>query len=55
MLVVTNCAKNDASTIEKSLVENGGRGGKGAVTTHMHRADHTPLTHDTRNAGFPSS
>ena len=33
MLVVTNCAKNDASTIDKSLVENGGRGGKGAVTT----------------------
>ena len=33
MLVVTNCDKNDASTIDKSLVENGGRMDKGAVTT----------------------
>ena len=33
MLVVTNCAKNDAGTIDKSLVENGGRGDKVAVTT----------------------
>ena len=33
MLVVTNCDKNDASTIDKSLVENGGRVDKGAVTT----------------------
>ena len=33
MLVVTNCDKNDASIIDKSLVENGGRVDKGAVTT----------------------
>ena len=33
MLVVTNCNKNDASTIDKSLVENGGRVDKGTVTT----------------------
>ena len=33
MLVVTNCDKNDASIIDKSLVENGGGVDKGAVTT----------------------
>ena len=33
MFVVTNCDKNDASTIDKSLVENGGRMDEGAVTT----------------------
>ena len=33
MLVMTSCDKSDASTIDKNLVENGGRGGKGAVTT----------------------
>ena len=34
MLVVTSCDKNDATTADnKSLVENGGRGDKGAVTT----------------------
>ena len=33
MLVVTNCAKNDAGTIDKSLVKNGGRVDKVAVTT----------------------
>ena len=55
MLVVTNCDKNDASTIDKSLVENGGRVDKGTDYTHLHWAAHTPLTHDTRNAGFLSS
>ena len=37
MLVVTSCDKNDASTIDKSLVENGGRGDKGGCDyTHLH-------------------
>ena len=56
MLVVTNCDKNDASTIDKSLVENGGRVDKGTVTTLTCTGQITlHLRTDTRNAGFLSS